>query len=395
VAVFSPAANRPLQGGKSGSPGFRFVIYSLISMALMFLDQRQHYLEQARYVLQGVAFPVHMAVNSPATAVSWLQENMKAREVLEAENKQLHAHQRELELELMRLDALAKENGELRGLKEALPPVVERWLPAEIVTSLDSLRPRVLINRGANNGVFKGQTLLDDAGVVGQTTHVGPWSAEVILITDPEHAIPVVIARTQVPTIAGGAGDQATLVLPYLPANADIKEGDKLVTSGLGGVFPAGYPVAKVTEVHRDAADPHARIVAVPYARIAASGGTGSLDDREVVLVWFRGGHPAAPVDASEGRDLKSGNPAMQPQQTQGAEGPAVGIGVQPEAPSSVPPPESESSTSASSAAASPAAGASAATSSKPGAAPAGRPATPAARASSSSKSTQKPGRHP
>ena len=119
----------------------------------------------------------------------------------------------------MRYDALARENGELRGLRAALPPVAERWLPAEIINiQLSSLRQRLLVNRGANNGVFKGQAVLDDSGIIGQTTHVGPWSAEVILITDPEHAMPVQIERTGLRTIAVGAGDGSSLALPYLPA---------------------------------------------------------------------------------------------------------------------------------------------------------------------------------
>ena len=157
---------------------------------------------------------------------------------------------------------------------------------AEIVhAELDSLRPRVLINRGANNGVFKAQAVLDDEGIVGQTTHVGPWSAQVILITDPEHAIPVQIERTGVRTIAVGTGVEGELALPYLPGNADVQAGDMLVTSGLGGVFPQGYPVAKVLEVHREAVQPLAQVRAAPLAHINR--------DREVMLVWFRETHPA------------------------------------------------------------------------------------------------------
>ena len=168
-----------------------------------------------------------------------------------------------------------------------------------------SLRQRVLINRGATNGVFKGQAVLDDKGLVGQTTHIGPWSAEVILITDPEHAVPVQIERTGLHTIAVGTGDTTFLALPYLPPNADIKSGDLLVTSGLGGVFPAGYPVARVTEVHRDAVQPLAQVRAAPLASIDT--------DRELALVWFRADHPAAPIADATG-DLRAGNAALQPQ---------------------------------------------------------------------------------
>src|SRR6266566_2621615 len=257
----------------------------------MYLDQRQHYLERLRYVLQAASYPVQLAVNSPPAAWSSIRRSFEGREQLQAENASLKARQRDLELRSMRYEDLARENAELRGLRAALPPVADRWLPAEIVNvQLSSLRQRLLIDRGAVNGVFKGQAVLDDRGLIGQTTNVGPWSAEVILITDPEHGTPVRIERTGLRTIAVGAGDATSLALPYLPANGDIRNGDLLVTSGLGGVFPEGYPVARVTEVHRDT-------------------------DSEVMLVWFRADHPAAatPTGKSLG-ELRKGDASMQPQ---------------------------------------------------------------------------------
>jgi len=309
VAAFGTAAGRPLTG-RGGSPGFRFTLYALLSVVMMYLDQRQHYLEQVRYVLQAAAYPVQLAVNSPPAAWRWLRDSLQSRDALRTENGRLRGAQRDLELRSMRYEALERENGELRGLKDALPPVADRWLAAEIVNiQLSSLRQRLLINRGAVNGVFKGQAVLDDRGLIGQTTHVGPWSAEVILITDPEHAVPVRIERTGLRTIAVGAADTTSLALPYLPANADIKSGDLLVTSGLGGVFPEGYPVARVTEVHRDAVQPLAQVRAAPLAHVDTDG--------EVMLVWFRADHPPAPaMTADSVGELGRGDPAMQPQPT-------------------------------------------------------------------------------
>ena len=274
----------------------------------MYLDQRQHYLEQLRYLLQAAAYPIQLAVNSPPAAWRWIGQSFESRERLQAENARLRAAQRDLELRSMRYEALARENGELRGLRAALPPVADRWLAAEIVSiQLSSLRQRLLIDRGAVNGVFKAQAVLDDRGLIGQTTHVGPWSAEVILITDPEHAVPVRIERTGLRTIAVGAGDATSLGLPYLPSNADIKSGDLLVTSGLGGVFPEGYPVARVTAVHRDAVQPLAQVRAEPLAHVDT--------DSEVMLVWFRADRPMAPTPAGKSLvELKSGIPSLQPQ---------------------------------------------------------------------------------
>jgi rod shape-determining protein MreC len=317
VAAFGTVAGRPLARG--GSPGFRFTFYAVLSVVAMYLDQRQHYIEQVRYVLEAAAYPIQLAVNSPPAAWAWLRETLRTREALETENAQLRAAERELQLRSMRYEALERENGELRGLAAALPPVAERWLPAEIVSiQLSSLRQRLLINRGELNGVFKGQAVLDAHGLIGQTTHVGPWSAEVILITDPEHAVPVRIERTSLRTIAVGAADTTSLALPYLPANADVQRGDLLVTSGLGGVFPEGYPVARVTEVHRDAVQPLAQVRAEPLAHVDT--------DTELMLVWFRAGHPAAPAPpaaAASGSkslgDLRQGNASMQPQPVQPA----------------------------------------------------------------------------
>jgi rod shape-determining protein MreC len=304
VAAFGTGGSRSQARGPS--LGFRFTLYAILSIVVMFLDQRHGWLEQVRFVLQAAAYPVQLAVNSPSSAWSWLRESFETRDALRAENQRLVARQRELELRSMRYEALERENAELRGLRDALPPVAERWLAAEIVNiQLNSLRQRVLINRGTVNGVFKAQAVLDDKGVIGQTTHVGPFSAEVILITDPEHAIPVQIERTGLRTIAVGAGDTASLALPYLPANADIKSGDLLVTSGLGGVFPAGYPVARVSEVHRDAVQPLAQVKATPFASVDT--------DSEVVLLWFRANHPAAPASNTTG-DLHIGNASLQPQ---------------------------------------------------------------------------------
>jgi rod shape-determining protein MreC len=302
--AFGVSTNRPLPG-RGSSPGFRFTLYAFLSILLMFLDQRGGWLEGARFLMQAAAYPAQLAVNSPTSAWHWVSEMFETRDALRAENELLRKEQRELQVRAMRYEALARENGQLRGLKAALPPVAERWLVAEVV-NVESLRQRVLINRGTRNGVFKGQAVLDDRGLLGQTTHVGPWSAEVILVTDPEHYVPVQIERTGLRTIAVGAGEEAGLALPYLPANADVERGDLLITSGLGGVFPQGYPVAKVVDVQRDAVQPLAHVRAAPLA--------GIDNDREVILVWFREIHPAAPTTAAASGQLARGDTSVVPQ---------------------------------------------------------------------------------
>jgi rod shape-determining protein MreC len=290
--------------GRGPTPGLRFALYAILAITLMFLDKRGGWMEQVRYGLQAATYPLQVAVSSPSTAWSWMRESARTRDSLRVENNDLRTRLRNLELRSMRYESLAIENAKLRGLSTALPPVAEKWLVAEVVhVDLDSLRPRVLINRGSRNGVFKAQAVLGDQGILGQTTHVGPWSAEVILIIDPEHEIPVQIERTGVRTIA--AGHEGELALPYLAGNADVKVGDMLVTSGMGGVFPQGYPVARVTKVRLEAVQPLDQVRAEPLAQVNR--------DREVMLVWFREAHPAAPVRDASG-DLPKGDPNSKPQ---------------------------------------------------------------------------------
>ncbi|HEY2591093.1 MAG TPA: rod shape-determining protein MreC [Steroidobacteraceae bacterium] len=307
---FAAGAYRP-SPGRGTSPGFRFTLYAILAIVLMFVDQRRGWLADVRYVLSGAAYPLQLAVSSPTEAWRWLEQIFATRATLEAENAQLEREQQTLEMRQQRFEALARENGELRGLRDALPPVADHWIVAEVVeVELDSPRRRLLVNRGARNGVFKNQVVMDAHGLLGQTMRVGPWSAEVILITDPEHAVPVEIERTGVRTIALGTGETQALALPYLPANADVKSGDLLLTSGLGGVFPQGYPVARITDVRHDTVQPSAQVRARPLAQL----------DRmhEVMLVWFKGDHPAAPTptatSASIDKNLPSGDPAYQPQ---------------------------------------------------------------------------------
>lgn len=301
------AGNYRTSQGRGTAPGFSFTVYAILAIVLMVLDRRGGWLTHARYYLSAAAYPLQLAVSSPAQAWHWTQESLTARETLEARNAALHQQNRDLSLKVMRFEALARENAELRGLRAALPAVADHWMVAEVIkdVELNGLPQRLLIDRGMHNGVFKGQAVMDSFGLLGQTTRVSPWSAEVILVTDPESAVPVDIQRTGVHTIAVGTGDPDSLALSYLPANADVKPGDLLVTSGLGGVFPQGYPVARIGAVRRDSGQPAGQFRAIPLAHLSAL--------REVMLVWFQGNNPAAPTRLQSGA-LGTGNPALQRQ---------------------------------------------------------------------------------
>jgi len=288
VAVFGSGGSR-IGGGRGPSFGVRFFCYAVVSVLLMFYDRRGGWLDTARYGLQAAVYPLQLAVNSPSAAWRWLQESFSTRETLQQEVDALRNRLRDQQLITLRQAALQTENATLRGLNGMLPEVIEKRLVGEVINvETSTLRQRLLVNRGGNSGVFRSQPVITGDGVIGQVFRIGPFSSEIILITDAEHALPVQTLRSGVRTIALGTGRSTSLELPYVPQNYDVKVGDVLVTSGLGRVFPYGLPVARVTRVERDPAQPLAQIHAVPLAHIDA--------DREVLFIWGRPGHPAAPA---------------------------------------------------------------------------------------------------
>ncbi len=262
------------------SLGLRLAVLVVAAVTLMVADQRQGYLSVLRGWLSAAVYPLHWAVDAPFSGWQAATSALAMRSTLEADNTVLAAENLRLKLRLMRFEALEEENRRLRAAREGSARVVQRSLVAEILkVDLDPRRHRVLVDRGTRDGVFKGQAALDASGVFGQVTRVGPVSAEIIMVSDPAHAIPVQINRTGVRSIAVGLGRTDALSLPYLPRNADVQPDDLVVTSGLGGVFPPGYPVATIARIDRD---PGAQLLAVTAAPLA------ELDrDPEVLLVWF------------------------------------------------------------------------------------------------------------
>jgi rod shape-determining protein MreC len=287
MAVFGTDVDRPLYGRSSA--GLRFTGYAALAVTLMYYDQHGRLAQRIRFALDTAAYPVQMAVSSPAVAWRWLTDSYLTRDELRAENQQLKARVTGLELGVMRQAALEQENNELRGLRNSLPPLIKHWKLAEIISvETNPLRQRVVINKGERDGVVISQAVVDGNGVIGQVDRVGPWSAEVILATDPEHAIPVQITRNSLRSVAVGSGNTGELLLPYLAVNSDVKSGDLLVTSGLGGVFPAGLPVATISGVHRETSQVLAQVRAQPVATVEK--------DREVILLDFEPSNPAAPA---------------------------------------------------------------------------------------------------
>jgi len=288
MAVFGTEVDRPLYG-RGPSPGLRFTVYAILSVVLMYYDQHGHWVARLRYALDAGAYPIQVAISSPKTAWYSLADTFRSSQALRSDNERLRARVLALEFSVMRQAALERENAELRGLRASLPPLIKKWQLAEIISvDTNPLRQRVVINKGARDGVTVNQAVVDGNGILGQVARVGPWSAEVILVTDPEHAIPVEVTRNSLRSIAVGSGNSGELLLPYLAINTDVKSGDLLVSSGLGGVFPAGLPVARITGVRRESNQLLAQVRAQPVADVE--------HDRELVLLEFDASNPAAPA---------------------------------------------------------------------------------------------------
>jgi rod shape-determining protein MreC len=266
-----------VRNGRSTSA--RFLLLAIVCVALMLLDHRDQHLVRVRQALSIVVYPVRALVDLPFRTWQSLGDTFAERDALIAENRQFRRERLETESRLQRLAALEAENARLRELLDSTERIGNRALVAEILSvDLDPYRQRFDLNRGLVDGVYVGQALIDAQGVVGQVVRVGPLTSEAVLITDADHAVPVSVNRNGLRTIAVGTGDSRRLRLPYLTNNADIEAGDLLISSGLGGVFPPGYPVARVLDVRLRPDQSFAEIIAEPAS---------ALDrDREVLLVW-------------------------------------------------------------------------------------------------------------
>lgn len=268
-----------LQRSTQSSSFAGFFLVAMACAVLMFADARTRYLEPARLGLGALVTPIQFAADVPARVGSlidlWLQSEENVRSVY----NQVVDENARLRFRLQRMQALEMENRDLRRILSAPQRGGTRMLVGELLeVSLDPYKQNILVNRGATDGLFVGQPVFDPKGLLGQVSEVMPVTSAVTLITDPGHALPVQVSRHGLRAVALGTGKPDRLKIVYLTPNDDIRNGDRLVTSGLGGRFPAGYPVARVTEVVEDAGEPFLKVTARPIARIA--------HNKHVLLVW-------------------------------------------------------------------------------------------------------------
>ena len=245
----------------------------------MVMDHRDENIESLRSDLSWVVSPLHWVIDLPGSISDWFSESLSSRRELQEENASLRTQQFMQKVQMQKLAALETENIRLRGLLGASFEVGEKRLIAELMSvNLDPFKHQIVINKGTHNDVFPGQPILDAEGVMGQIVHAGPSTSTAVLITDTSHAIPIQVNRNGFRSIAIGSGTINRLELPYIPNNSDIQPGDLLITSGLGGRFPPGYPVARVGAVQHDPGRSFAQVIAEPLAQLNRS--------REVLLVW-------------------------------------------------------------------------------------------------------------
>jgi len=270
--------------------GLRLLLFACLSIVLMYVDHRQHHLDTVRRTIGAAVYPVQLIVDAPVRLWAWLGESTTSRNALELELGRLRAERLLTNARLQRLTALEAENARLRALLDARGRVRDEVRVAEIMAvDANPYEHNLVINIGSNDGVYDGQAIVDSHGVVGQVIRTGLMTAQAVLISDTDHALPVEVNRNGLRTIAVGTGEIDRLDLPFLPNNADIRAGDLLVTSGLGGAFPAGYPVAVVNSVTRIPQEPFADVTATPAA---------ALDQvREVMLIWSA---PPTPAEKSD-----------------------------------------------------------------------------------------------
>lgn len=260
-------------------PILRLLFFGALSVALLIDQHGADRTAPLRSLLLTAVYPLQVAIDLPGRGYHWVSDMFGERHQLIEENAQLRAREALLQAQLQRYISLEVENRDLRVLLNAASERQERILVTELV-AVDMARfsRHITIDKGSNSGVFRGQPVLDATGVIGQVHHLSPLSSTVIMITDPDHALPVQVVRNGQRGVLMGTGPSNRLTLAYVPNSADIEVDDRLVTSGLGGRFPAGFPVGKVISVDQDPQRPFARVEVEPSAHPDRS--------RRFVLVW-------------------------------------------------------------------------------------------------------------
>lgn len=244
----------------------------MLSAVLIVADNRFDQLTPVRSAIGTGLAPIHWLGNAPSELSDWVASLFVSKEDLQAENEELRARLLILERRALKYAALASENNELRQLMNSSEVLDDRVIVGEVVAvSPDPFSHEVVINKGSRDGVEVGQAILDANGLMGQVQQTSSFTSRVLLVSDSSHAVPVEVVRNGLRAILLGNGDTSALELVHVPDTADIREGDLLVSSGLGGRFPKGYPVAEVDRITKEPGEPFVKIEATPLAELNKS----------------------------------------------------------------------------------------------------------------------------
>lgn len=259
----------------------RMLICMALCLVMLAVDSRHHFLKDLRMAAEVAITPLRYVVNLPFQGLSFIGDTMQTHRSLRLQNNALRQENLALKIKQQKMNIINKENERLRLLLGSPSNFAEKTMVAELINvAMNPYRQQFLINKGLNDGAFEGQAVISANGIIGQISHINLFNATVLLIADNRHDIPVLSNRTGLRTIARGSGKSNQLELLYIPNNADIKVGELMISSGLGGRFPAKYPVATISSIKRDTGQPFAKITATP---------TANLDRvKEVLLVWSK-----------------------------------------------------------------------------------------------------------
>jgi rod shape-determining protein MreC len=247
----------------------RLSFFAVLSLILLYADARFHYMESMRNVVAVVLYPLQRVADLPGQLTSRVGSFFVTQASLQRDNERLSRDNFLNSGLLQTQQALIEENRHLRELLDMQERVEQTSVSAEVLYfGRDPFSRKVIVDKGSVQDIEEGAAVVDDTGLIGQVSRTFPWTAEVALITDREQVVPVQIVRNGLRAVVFGVGYDGALDLRFMPVNADIENGDVLVTSGIDGVYPAGLPVAVVSNIERNAAYPFAKITCTPTAGV-------------------------------------------------------------------------------------------------------------------------------
>jgi rod shape-determining protein MreC len=283
------------------SPLVRLTFFALLSLVLLFADTRYRYLENIRHAVGTLLYPLQLVVQLPGDALAYVGSYFSSQRSLSDDNATLKQRLLSEGPAVQGYSALEQENARLRALLAVEQRFHSAAITAEVTYSgRDPFTQKIFVDKGEVAGVVPGQAVIDEVGVVGQVTRVFPYTSEVTLVTDKDHAVPVRVERSGVRSVMYGAGTGRLPELRFLSPNAEIQPGDRLVTSGIDGTYPAGLAVAQVASVERETGQMFARVTCRPLAGVERSSLVLILGQAAVLAP-----RPEEPVDTDAPRKTR------------------------------------------------------------------------------------------